>query len=401
MTVKSKSFLGVFLEAFSSLLFDILGLIAGFITSLVAVFVIKMPWILIVYPALLTVRGNISGIFSGRLTTGLHVGLIRPSIRKNTDYFYSLQASIFFMSFVNALVIALLSYTVYIMLEPTQIISFQIILYVVLLSMLIPTTVSIFFLAPLIGKFAYRKGADPDTIVYPILSTINDIIVSATYVLIIMILIFSEEFFILLSYISLFIFVFILIISSKYSKSKNFQQTIFEGMPTVVILAIISNFTGGILSQFRCQIEKFPYILVVYPSLIDTVGDEGSIIASVFSTKLNIGYATPSFKEIVKRENRIIIIGTFSAGTVVFMIFTIIGCFIYTIAIFEILKAIMVVILTNGLLLLPVTLIAFASAILTFKHGLNPDNFTIPLIASLSDFLTTTILFLVITILQL
>jgi len=170
MTVKSKSFLGVFLEAFSSLLFDILGLIAGFITSLVAVFVIKMPWILIMYPALLTVRGNISGIFSGRLTTGLHVGLIRPSIRKNTNYFYSLQASIFFMSLANALVIALLSYTVYIMLEPTQITSFQIILYVVLLSMLIPTTVSIFFLAPLIGKFAYRKGVDPDTIVYPILS---------------------------------------------------------------------------------------------------------------------------------------------------------------------------------------------------------------------------------------
>ncbi|MEQ9714099.1 MAG: magnesium transporter, partial [Candidatus Asgardarchaeum sp.] len=224
---------------------------------------------------------------------------------------------------------------------------------------------------------------------------------SATYVLIIMILIFSEELFILLSYISLFIFVFILIISSKYIKSKNFQQTIFEGMPTVVILAIISNFTGGILSQFRYQIEKFPYILVVYPSLIDTVGDEGSIIASVFTTKLNIGYATPSFKEIVKRENRIVIIGTFSAGTAIFIIFTIIGCFIYTISIFEILKAIMVVILTNGLLLLPVTLIAFASAILTFKHGLNPDNFTIPLIASLSDFLTTTILFLVITILQL
>ncbi|MHA1469558.1 MAG: magnesium transporter, partial [Candidatus Asgardarchaeia archaeon] len=389
MTVKSKSFLGVFLEAFSSLLFDILGLIAGFITSLVAVFVIKMPWILIMYPALLTVRGNISGIFSGRLTTGLHVGLIRPSIRKNTNYFYSLQASIFFMSLANALVIALLSYTVYIMLEPTQITSFQIILYVVLLSMLIPTTVSIFFLAPLIGKFAYRKGVDPDTIVYPILSTINDIIVSATYVLIIMILIFSEELFILLSYISLFIFVFILIISSKYIKSKNFQQTIFEGMPTVVILAIISNFTGGILSQFRYQIEKFPYILVVYPSLIDTVGDEGSIIASVFTTKLNIGYATPSFKEIVKRENRIVIIGTFSAGTAIFIIFTIIGCFIYTISIFEILIAIMVVILTNGLLLLPVTLIAFASAILTFKHGLNPDNFTIPLIASLSDFLTT------------
>jgi len=357
-----------------------------------------MPWILIVYPPLLTVRGNISGIFSGRLTTGLHSGLIKPRIIKNTDYFYGLRASVFFISFVNALAIGFFTYGVSLLFEPNNGISLPFLLSIAILSMMVPTYILVFYLTPLIAILSYKKGIDPDIVVYPIMSTLNDIIVSATYVSIIMMLIFWKEVFVVLSYVLIFFFILLFLHSLRYRADENFRKTFFESMPTVIILAIISNFTGGMLSKFKYQIEQRPHILVIYPCLIDAVGDEGSIIASTITTKLSLGNVRPSFKEMTSYEGRTYILGTFLAGIIVFTIFATMGSLIYVFSLIEVLRSILIVILTNIFLIIPVTLISFGSAIITFKHGLNPDNFTIPIIASLSDFLTTIVLFVIINV---
>ncbi|MCD6164719.1 MAG: magnesium transporter, partial [Candidatus Odinarchaeota archaeon] len=199
-------FSNTFPQALFALSFGTLDLVAGFIASLVASYVVKMPWILIIYPPLLTVRGNISGMFSGRLTTGLHVGLIKPNIRKNTEYFYSLRASIFSMSFINALIVGVLTYIVFLIFEPLYYVSLLILIFIAVMSMMIPTTISIFFLAPLVAIVSYKKGIDPDVIAYPILSTVNDIIVSVVYVITIWLFIFWENVFITVSYILIILF---------------------------------------------------------------------------------------------------------------------------------------------------------------------------------------------------
>lgn len=386
-------FSSTFLQALFALSFDTLGLAAGFIASLVAPYVVKMPWILIIYPPLLTVRGNISGMFSGRLTTGLHIGLIKPSIRKNTEYFYSLRASIFSMSFINACIVGFLTYAVFLIFEPLYQVSLLILIFIAIISMMIPATVSIFFLTPLVAVVSYKKGIDPDVIVYPILSTVNDIIVSAVYVITIYLFIFWENVFTTVSYILIILFSFIFIYSSKYWTDENFKKTISEGMFILMILMIISNFAGGVLSKLRYYIERYPHVLAIYPCLIDMIGDEGSIIASTTTTKLGLGNIKPSLKSIVYRENVILILGVLLVGFIMSTIFATLGLLLYTFSILKLLQTIMVSFVTVTLLATPIIFISFGSAIITFKHGLNPDNFTIPTIASLSDFLTTTSLF--------
>ena len=393
MASTRHSFKDTFTQSFISLLFDSAGLVAGAITSFVAIFVIQMPWILIIYPPLLTVRGNINGIFSGRVTTGLHVGQIAPRMRKNTDYFNSLVSSIYFMSFTNAIVISFFSYGVYMIISPTEVVAFQDILEIVLLAMLIPTTLSVFLITPLLSIFVYRKGADPDVVVYPVMSTVNDIIISATYVAIVYIFIFNQFLFLTLSVILIIFFIILLMNSMRFIKDKNFKATVIEGLPTVLVLSILSNFTGGILSQFRYQIERFPYLLLLYPALIDSVGDEGSIISSVFTTKLSLGTAKPTLKELFDQDNKNTIFGTFLAGSIVFLLLSIIGSFSYYLPLHALVGTIIIVLLTNWILLIPITLIAFISGIATFRYGLNPDNYTIPIISSSSDFLATLVVF--------
>jgi len=389
-------FSNTFPQALFALSFGTLDLVAGFIASLVASYVVKMPWILIIYPPLLTVRGNISGMFSGRLTTGLHVGLIKPNIRKNTEYFYSLRASIFSMSFINALIVGVLTYIVFLIFEPLYYVSLLILIFIAVMSMMIPTTISIFFLAPLVAIVSYKKGIDPDVIAYPILSTVNDIIVSVVYVITIWLFIFWENVFITVSYILIILFSFIFIYSSKYWTDKNFKKTFSEGMFILMILMIISNFTGGMLSKLRYYIERYPHILAIYPCLLTMIGDEGSIIASITTTKLGLGNIKPSLKSIVYRENVLPFFGVLLAGFIMSTIFAILGSFLYVFSILKLIQTILVSFVTVLLLATPIILISFGSAIITFKRGLNPDNFTIPTITSLSDFLTTISLFVVI-----
>ena len=395
MADNQYSFKNSFLQSFVSLLFDSMGLIAGAITSLVALFVIQMPWILIIYPPLLTVRGNINGIFSGRLTTGLHVGQILPRMRKNTSYFRSLTSSIYFMSFVNAIAISFFAYGMYLLVSPSNNnASFKLILEIVLLSMLIPTSLSIFLITPLVSIFVYKKGADPDVVVYPVMSTVNDIIISATYVGIIYMFIFAPSLFDALSIGLGITFTILFLNTLRYVRNKDFKETIIEGLPTVLVLSIVSNFTGGLLSQFRYQIEKYPHLLLLYPALIDSVGDEGSIISSVFTTKLSLGISNPSIKEIFRKDNKNTIFGTFLAGSLVFILLSIISSTSYFLPLHALLGTIIVVTLTNLILLIPITVISFVSGIATFKYGLNPDNYTIPIISSASDLLTTLVLFM-------
>ncbi|MCK4313892.1 hypothetical protein KAW04_03900 [Candidatus Bathyarchaeota archaeon] len=77
-------------EALVAFTFNIGGIFTGFIVaSQLNVFQLS-PWAIAVYPAILTARGMISGLFSGRLSTALHIGTIFPTLRGNTKSFYML-----------------------------------------------------------------------------------------------------------------------------------------------------------------------------------------------------------------------------------------------------------------------------------------------------------------------
>ena len=294
MAGKQYTLKSTFTQSFASLLFDSAGLLAGGITSLVAVFVVNMPWILIIYPPLLTVRGNVNGIYSGRFTTGLHVGQIKPRIRKNTDYFRSLVASIYCMSFLNAIAISFFSYMVYKIISPSTTMSLQVISRIVFVAMLVPSTVSIFIITPFVSIIAYKKGADPDVIVYPVMSTVNDIFISAIYVIVIYLFIFNQPLFILLSSVMIVFFFILLLNSLRFVKDREFKRTLMEGLPTVLVLSFLSNFTGGLLSQFRYQIAEYPHLLILYPSLC-------TAMMIIFNHKGKTRYSLPGLQKALRQ----------------------------------------------------------------------------------------------------
>ena len=79
--------LGQSLLSFS---FDIGGLLTGALLVLYFNVFEGAPWALILFPGILSVRGAIGGLFSGRLSTGLHLGTVKANYTKNTKDFYLL-----------------------------------------------------------------------------------------------------------------------------------------------------------------------------------------------------------------------------------------------------------------------------------------------------------------------
>jgi len=390
------SFRKIFPQSLFAASTSFLDLTAGFIVAFISVYVLAKPWILIFYPPLLTIRGNINGVLSGRLSTGLHLGLISPSLKGNTKYFYSLVASVFFTSFICSVVIGFFSYGLSLLLTPGSDLTLSLSLDLSILSMMICTLISVFFLSPTIAITAYRKGADPDIVLYPVLSTMNDILMSGIYVFLVFTLIFWSWAFTIMSLLLVPSFtVLAAYLFVKYRGEDEFKETLTESLPVAIVLTFVSNAAGGFLSEMKASISSHPQLLAVYPSLICNIGEEGSMISSSVSTRLSLGYIEPSMRSFKEKESKTVVSGVVSAGLIAVTGFTLAATLTYTRFPLTILESVLTVVATKLLLLPFIVTLSFWIAVVTFKRGLNPDNITIPVITSISDMTTTVVLFLV------
>ena len=108
MASLSKSFWGMFKETSLAYLFDIAGLLAGFLIAYQLNVFRLSPWALALYPALISTR-VINGLLSGRLSTGLHLGTIHPRFSGNTKSFHKLIHAIIVLTLVTSLTVSLIS----------------------------------------------------------------------------------------------------------------------------------------------------------------------------------------------------------------------------------------------------------------------------------------------------
>ncbi|RLE47322.1 MAG: hypothetical protein DRJ31_09010, partial [Candidatus Methanomethylicota archaeon] len=360
-------------------------LIAGWMISRTVPMLDIKPWILIAYPMLLTSRGNVAGILSGNLSTLLNIGIVKPSLRKNTHVFYALISGTIFLTIITGLVGGLLTLLSFFMFYPLSILDFYEILGVYLSTAIFSSFLTIPVTA-LVGISSFRFGLDPDIVVYPIMSTLTDIVISISYFFMINLIIgllnvieglLMLSIFLLLS----FLFVF------RFFKSDVFIRLVKESCLIVVILILVASLSGNILSTLRSEIIKNPAILIVFPALTCTAGDIGSVIGSMMTTKLVIGFLKPGFNIVIKMLPEIL--GTEIVGAMLFMIYGLIGSVTEYMGVIETLRNILVTLSSNIICFPIILLISLVTAILTFRRGWNPDNFVIPIEATLADLITT------------
>ena len=375
-------------QSLLSLAFNLGGILAGTLLALFFGVFSLAPWTFVLFPGILSVRGAIGGLFSGRLSTGLHLGTVRYSYTKNTRYFHLLQHAVVTLTLVSGIAIGLTTWGFGLVLWKAPVADFVGILAVIVATM----ALSLVFVSPLtivVSVFSFRRGLDPDVTVYPVISTVADIIVTACYVLCLSIFFSSTSlgYFIMgmLDFVFLSVVLYIIV---KNAGEKEFVKTIREFLFTLIFIVFIVNLTGSLLNQIRKIVGVRPEIYIVYPALIDTTGDVGSIVGSTATTKLSLGAIQPSFSSI--KQHKTEIGSAWTASVLLFALYSITSLFSCGIATLNNLSAQTArLLITNILAVSIMVVIAYFVAIVTYRRGWDPDNFVIPIESSLADSVTT------------
>jgi len=371
-------------QTFLALSFNLVSLFAGGLMALFTPQFSVSPWILALFPPVLTVRGGIGGIFSGNLATMLHLGLVEPRLRDNTPSYYGLVKSVMAITVVDALVLGTVSFIF-------NLASGNVSPGMWHIFVSVPTvacTLAVGFSVPITSYIAietYKKGLDPDIIVYPILASMNDIIVTAFYVAVVSLILLGDPASMVLGAVFVLILAAVAVLAYLSRGDAFFRQTIREGTTVVVLSSLFGSVNGVVLSRMSGTMERIPGLMAMYPAITNALGNIGSIIGSQATTSMALGTARGFREELGDAGRKIAQVEAPAALMHVVFAFTawlITGPGAPGVS----LATLLAVALTANLLSFGViSVFALYSAHLAFERGLNPDNVVIPAITTASD----------------
>ncbi|MBS7607102.1 magnesium transporter [Candidatus Bathyarchaeota archaeon] len=394
-TSQASSFYETFKECLLSFNFDFIGLIAGLVLASQIELLRFSPWIISVYPAILSAKGMIGGMLAGRLSTALHVGTVYPRFFRNTRTFYRIFGVIIVITLVTSIFMSLVAILLSMLLWSIDILSSLNIILTVIATMALGLTIAL--LTILVSILSFRRGLDPDIVVYPIMSTVADAIITVYYIVVVALFFSAETGKILVFLINLLFFLLTAAIFLRNMRDGDFLKDIRETILTLVIVAFIVNFTGTFLGKISDIVENRREIYTIYPALIDMIGDVGSVIGSVTTTRLALGLQRPSISDLGWIREQV-----FASWAVSLIIFVALSFFSLVLnGIFGLMAFVgltLILVMTNIIAVPMIIFVSYMTSILTFKGGLDPDNFVIPIESSLADNVTTIALLIVLLI---
>ena len=244
-------------------------------------------------------------------------------------------------------------------------------------------------LTSIIAIITFRRGLDPDILVYPILASINDIVVTSTFVSSIFLVLNGSLF----NYVLAMLFLIILGITSyifwKNRKIGFFIQTIKEGTAVVIMSSLFGSINGYFLSGMASRFQEHAGLVILYPALTNALGNIGSIVGSTKTTTLALGYVKSIDEELKSAVSDILKVE--AVAIVMHLVFALVTYLLSSYWSYgaDLMFLISVSLLTNLSTFLLIGFFALIIAYISFTRGLNPDNIVIPFITTTSDSVAT------------
>ena len=149
------------------------GVFAGIIFSGMTNELEMIPGLMVIYPGVLGLRGNISSTLGSRLGSAIHLGLITGFDRHNPELTNNISGSLL-LGVITAMMLGFLGHFVTLALGFESAGAFKLILICVISAL--TSGVILSFVAVLLAIGMFRFGFDPDNVVTPSIATIGDIV---------------------------------------------------------------------------------------------------------------------------------------------------------------------------------------------------------------------------------
>ncbi|MHA1982768.1 MAG: magnesium transporter [Candidatus Hodarchaeales archaeon] len=266
-------------------------MVTGSLWALIIPIIASIVGILTLLPVIANMRGNLSGIFSSRLGTGLNLGVIKPKFSERTKDLNKTIISNIIASLFTPIWVSFIVWIFHSVITGSST-SFGSFIIIALSASIFSLTLTI----PITILFSFNifnRGIDPDVLGYPLLSNIADIITVAGiivgfYVNSLFYDVFLEKFSFIFEFISIFILLSFLIYTFGRSKTRNQFEVfnlLYEIIPVLFFVSIIASLAGII---FNSNIQYTGIILII-PVFMAYTGATASIIGSRYTTAYFLG----------------------------------------------------------------------------------------------------------------
>ena len=358
------------------------SLVAGaFLGSITTTFE-DLPGLLVLVPAAIGLRGNIFGAFGNRISTSIHAGGFRFSVRRETVLGQNVLGAT-----VLTLGLSLL---------------LAVVVKVIAVGLGLQDSISLFDLAlvSIVGGFlgsipvmgatlglaagAVRYGWDLDNVTAPLVSTLGDVLTLPALFLATLLLgyaVFTPA----LGLVAIAIALAVLIVGWR-AKLPDLRRIVRESVPVLLAAGTMSAMAGVALEKSFDSFSRYPALLILVPAQLSSAGALGGILSGRLSSKLFLGVVppTPTPGREARRDITLVL-----ALAVPVYLFNAVGAeFVGQLlgqpspGTLDMIAAAMV----GGFVAMALVVgIAYYAAIAAVRTGLDPDTYGIPVVSSCVD----------------
>jgi mgtE-like transporter len=369
--------------------------VAGAVLGKMSDAIEMIPGLIVLIPAVMDLRGNIGTALGSRVSTMLHLGILKKHFSLNRIIGHNIGASISLTAAV-ALILGIAAHFGSLFFGLPSFGPVHLLLIALLSAIFAQIILQPFTL--LLTFVSFNKHLDPDNIVAPLLGMLGDIVsVVAIFVAAIIVkrIPFQENWFMTLSIFSLLI---LTAAKSKKKKKKRrkkkkqrfparyrIKSIMKQSIGVLYLCGILGIFSGFILHYKGEALLLIPGLLILVPQVIAKSGSIGGIFGARFSSAMHLGFLEPFRINKYLLGHLLAAVGFWVVISPVAAVVTYFGAEITGVAIPSISTLIYISGFTLFVIVFSAFLLDFLLASLSYKIRLDPCNIVIPLITSLGD----------------
>jgi mgtE-like transporter len=379
-------------QAFGALLIASFGgLVAGLTFGAITGTLEELPGLLVLVPAAIGMRGNIFGALGSRLGTSIHTGTFRLSWRSDTVVGQNLLAASALTLVISA-AIAVLAKAFSSAFGVSETISLADFFTISVIGGVLSSVVVLGFTVG-VAALCVRRDWDMDNVAAPLVTATGDMVTLPAIFLATLLVgfgVLSE-----LVAIAGVAFAVVAFVLSWRSRHQLLRRIVRESLPILVVAGAIDIVAGLTIEHQLESFLTYPALLVLIPPFLEETGALGGVLSSRLGSKLHLGIIEARARpQRAARDDFVII---FLLAVAVFTLVAVSAEAASLIVGYDSPGIVRMVgaSLLGGLIATSVAVaVAYYGSIASYRLGLDPDNFGLPLLTSSMDLVGTVALIL-------
>ncbi len=368
------------------------GLTLGAITNTLE----ALPGLLVLVPAAIGMRGNIFGAMGSRLGTSIHTGTFRLSRRRDTVVGQNVVAAIALTLFISA-ALAVLAKAVAGIFGVSATISLADFLVISILGGVLSSVV-VLVLTLVVASLSVRRGWDMDNVAAPLVTAAGDMVTLPS--------LFLATYLVGIKGVTVTIAVLAAglavgsLVWALHLHLGIVTRILRESVPVLLVAGVV-DLVAGLTIEHRLQsFLTFPALLVLVPPFLEDTGALGSVLSSRLASKLHLGIIEPTARPARAARDDFAIVAMLAIPVFVLVaISSQIAAAMFGLASPGVLTMIAISLIGGFLATIVALFVAYYGSIVTYRLGLDPDNYGVPLLTSSMDLVGALCLILAIILL--